>query len=251
MQKTLILHDGEYKKWNERKAESVIPYMTSNTEPSGLVTASGHYKSMEEYAPFNAFSNNTKTGWINTDGQTTGWIAYEFESPLKVNSYEVVASRNSALPLSNHPKDWKFEGSNDNFATFDVINSQTGVTFSSFSESKKYELNNNNLYKSYRINITANNGGASFVGLGRLRMYKDYKNEIKTISSTLPTQEQFQTDGMDSLSPLLDRRVETLEPLPMTSKIGILPNESTAKIFSKKIDLKKYFDIKSLKVEVK
>ena len=61
----------------------------------------------------------------------------------------------------------------------------------------------------------------------------------------------FIENGMDSLSPLLDRRIETLEPIPMTDKSEILQVDEVGKVFSKTIDLKKYLDIRSMKVEVK
>ena len=76
-------------------------------------------------------------------------------------------------------------------------------------------------------------------------------NEILTVSNTLPTTTQFLEQGMDNLSPLLDRKVTTLEPMPMTNKSEILGVGDVGKVFSKSIDLKKYFDIRSVKVEVK
>lgn len=56
---------------------------------------------------------------------------------------------------------------------------------------------------------------------------------------------------MDSLSPLLDRNIETLEPMTMTNKSEFLDVGEIGKVFSKSIDLKKYFDIRTIRTEVK
>lgn len=73
----------------------------------------------------------------------------------------------------------------------------------------------------------------------------------EVISSTIPTLSKFLEQGMDNFSPLLDHKVIELEPIPMKDKSEILDDDETGKVFSKTIDLKKYFDIRSMKVEVK
>ncbi|MEQ6355279.1 laminin G domain-containing protein [Lysinibacillus sp. M3] len=80
--------------------------------------------------------------------------------------------------------------------------------------------------------------------------YKKFENDWLNTSSTLPTSNQFLEQGMDSLSTLLDRKVTTLKPMLMTDKSEILNGED-GKVFSKSIDLKKHFDIRSIKIEVK
>lgn len=73
----------------------------------------------------------------------------------------------------------------------------------------------------------------------------------QTVSTSLPTSTQFIEQGMDNLSPLLDRKVTELEPMPMTDKSEILGEGEVGKVFSKTIDLKKYFDIRSIRGEMK
>ena len=88
---------------------------------------------------------------------------------------------------------------------------------------------------------------------GEYKKLNDINNEIwDSVATTLPSSQQFLEDGMDSLSPLLDRRVETLEPMQMDDVSSeLIPQGDTGKIFSKTIDLKKYLDIRKIKVEVK
>lgn len=83
--------------------------------------------------------------------------------------------------------------------------------------------------------------------------YKKFDNNgWQTVSTTLPSSEQFQEEGMDELTPLLDRQVTELEPISMEDKTNILfTNGEVGKVFSKTIDLNKYFDIRSIKIEVK
>lgn len=71
------------------------------------------------------------------------------------------------------------------------------------------------------------------------------------VSTLLPTTSQFLEQGMDNISPLLDRNITTLEPMKMIDKSEILDVDEVGKVFSKAINLKKYFDIRSMKVEVK
>lgn len=70
-----------------------------------------------------------------------------------------------------------------------------------------------------------------------------------TVSSNLPSSAQFIEQGIDNLSPLLDRKITVLEPIPMTDKSEILDVGETGKVFSKTLDLKKYFDIRSIRKE--
>ena len=48
--------------------------------------------------------------------------------------------------------------------------------------------------------------------------YKKFDTTWQTVSPTLPTKDVFMSDGMDSISPLLDRKVQPLPSLPMTDK---------------------------------
>ncbi len=68
-------------------------------------------------------------------------------------------------------------------------------------------------------------------------------------SITPPSATQFSEHGMESLAPFA-RVVTALDPTEMTQKNDILGVGEVGKVFSKTIDLKKYLDIRSIKVEV-
>ncbi|MFJ6207305.1 hypothetical protein [Lysinibacillus sp. NPDC092081] len=73
----------------------------------------------------------------------------------------------------------------------------------------------------------------------------------ETVSSTLPKPTRFLEQGMDSISTLLNRKVTTLEPVAMANKSEILGVNEIGKVFSKTINLKKYLDIRSIRIEVR
>lgn len=86
--------------------------------------------------------------------------------------------------------------------------------------------------------------------------YKKYSEESTAVgwtkvSTLLPSAAQFLEQGMDNLSPLLDRKITTLAPLTMSDKSEILDTGEVGKIFSRSINLKKYFDIRSIRTEGK
>ncbi|OXS74280.1 hypothetical protein B1B04_09135 [Lysinibacillus sp. KCTC 33748] len=127
------------------------------------------------------------------------------------------------------------------------------------------------LVHSYKESTTATNNlvigcKASETGASTLYPYyfegqftdlEIYKGELKesvhwsTVSPTLLNSTQFLEQGMDNFSPLLNRVVTEIEPLQMTLKNDILPSGEIGKVFSKTINLNKYFDIRSIRTEVR
>lgn len=81
-------------------------------------------------------------------------------------------------------------------------------------------------------------------------LVKHSTKKILTVSNFLPNSTQFLEHGI-SLAPLFDREVTQLEPTDMTQRNDILVSGEVGKVFSKSIDLKKFFDIRSIRTEVK
>ena len=253
--KTLILSNIEYKKYYKyiepKDNITLVPKMTSNTIPSGIVDASSYYTSTNTANPYKAFNGTTlgDNGWDGwTPIGTTGWLSYDFGFIAKVNSYSI-RPLNFNLGVNRSPKNWTFEGSN-NGTVWDVLDTRTNINNWVLETTKYFKIETTAKYRMYRLNITANNG-ETFLSIGLVEMFYSDKSVWSTVSSSLPNSTQFIEQGMDNLSPLLDRTVTELEPMPMTNKIEILGVGDVGKVFSKSIDLKKYFDIRSVKVEVK
>lgn len=249
--KTLILQDGKYKKFipktlGKDSTVNVVPNMTSDTSPIGKATARGAYD-----PAWKAFDRNDSTYWYD-NGSSAGapsWLQYQFDTPKIVNKITL-----SSLPISGSTyglKEFSFLGSYDGLSYDNLLtvdnhpNNNAKVT---------YVFNNSKEYLFYKLQF-----GLSYYSyytlVNSFEMYEidtpDTPAYWSTISNNIPSSTQFLDRGMDNISPLFDRTITKLEPLSMTNKSELLQTGEIGKTFSKVIDLKKYFDIRSIRTEVK
>jgi len=254
--KNLILHDGKYKSFDISILPSpinAIPIMITNSDPSGRAFGSSFFG---DYEYFKAFDNNVNTSWISISDSYPHILGYEFPISKRIVSYSLQVRTLNQDDLSSMPQDWTFEGSDDG-TNWTILDKRNGQTWNNSGQILNYTFTNYHSYKKYRIRITKNNGGRypNQVSIGNFLMFSAENNDpsqiIKEVSSTLPTTEQFLSYGIDELllSSLLNRRIETFDNLQMINNSEIL-NGDEGKVFSKTINLKKYIDIKSIKVEV-
>ncbi|MED4552857.1 discoidin domain-containing protein [Lysinibacillus capsici] len=251
--KTLILHEGEYKKWNPQQdatvdiySENTIPIMTTNTSPSGLAFIDT--QTSDSYRASYAFDRQVNT--LAESNNRDGFIGYKFTIPKKINAYSIQIG-SLAYSISN----WRFQGSTDTTNGADGVWEDlhaVNYTFTA-SENKTFYFSNDKEYIAYRIKLAkapTESLYSDFYEIGFYEKLSDGKPEVKphwsTVSTTLSSS-QFLEQGMDNLSPLLDRKVTTLEPMSMIDKSEILGVGEIGKVFSKTIDLKKYFDIRNVK----
>jgi hypothetical protein len=82
----------------------LTPTMTSDTAPSGIVSASSILSST--YPAWRAFDKNTSTGWASNTSGPPQWLEYEFPSPTVVNRYILLATNTDA------PVTWEFQAWN-------------------------------------------------------------------------------------------------------------------------------------------
>lgn len=116
----------------------MVPNMTSNTTPSGIVTAS--LSETGTYAAFNAFGGDFNTEWRPGGA---AWIAYEFTSAKAVDQYNVQGYDGSALS-------WTFEGWNG--SSWVVLHTISATISSSGYTSPL--IGNSTAYIKYRFNFT-------------------------------------------------------------------------------------------------
>ena len=158
-----VAGSGEVGKY--KGISQLVPTMTSNVLPSGVVSASSEFSAT--YAAWHAFDGLDGTVgsnvWITTG--TSDWLKYQFTSSKIINYYVVQGGYN----LGRSPKDWTFEGSNNgvDWTTLDTITSETSWTS---NERRGFTITNTTAYTYYRINITSNNGG-SYIEISKLEMY--------------------------------------------------------------------------------
>lgn len=212
-------------------SSNIIPAMTSNTTPSGIASASSINSAA--YDAWKAFDKaDTTNGWMSSTGIISGWLAYEFSETKLITEYTLKC--NTATP-QRMPKNWTLEGSNDNFTTFDILDSRTNEASWVDTQIREYSFKNTKKYKNYRINITANNGATDFVCIGEMALFEYTPSSLKILSSVNVSEQKYIAHGMDgeltiNLSEGITKKV-FVEDIPTTLGSG--------KIFKQKIDTSK------------
>ncbi|MDH6671982.1 hypothetical protein M2277_002644 [Paenibacillus sp. LBL] len=258
MVNSLILSGGEYKKYKPGKpltpdiVQETIPAMTSNTAPNGLAFASSQFS--DSYAAWYAFNKKDDyEGWAMRTGSTS-YLGYGFTIPKTIIKYAV----RSGTLLTELPKSWTLSGSNDSTngadGTWNLLDSQTGQTWTTNYTDKDYTVKTPGSYKFFRINITENNGNTAYIGINELKLYELVRpgspaipSSWETVSSTLPNVDTFISEGMDDLS-ILERKLTTFE-IPMNGNTASGEVLGVGRMFKERIDLNKYIDIKIINVK--
>ena len=147
-----------------RDLDNLIPIMTSNSAPSGYVaSASSEYSA--SYPAYEAMNGalGSSDGWISTT--TTGYLQIQFPSSKIVNKYVL-------WPYSTDttfaPSTWTFKGSN-NGTDWTTLDSQSSITGWASATSKTFTFSNATAYTYYRLDVTANCGGAN-LEIGELEL---------------------------------------------------------------------------------
>lgn len=111
-----------------------------------------------------AFVSAYASKWIGTSPTVPSpqWLKRRLPvgSTEIATGYTITPDASSASVFS--PKDWKFQGSNDDSSWTD-LDTQTNVTAWTNSTAKHYTFSNTTFYRYYRILMTAHNGGSNVV----------------------------------------------------------------------------------------
>lgn len=248
--KSLILNDGKYKKYAESvvgiTTGDLLPFaFTGNTTNGVTVSASN---SSTANPPYFALDKNNETQWtVSTSGALSSpqYLTVDFGNPKKVTKV-ILNERNVRIG------DFDIQYSDDGVTFTNAIS--TSITTDETRIDLEFPISVSTKHRYWRLNIKTTKAGNP-QGLASIGFEGEIEKTIQswsTVSTTLPSSELFQSDGMDSLSPLLDRKVTELPPFMMTDKTSSVLNQGdSGKVFSKTLNLNKYFDIRNLKVEVK
>jgi len=138
--------------------------MTSNTDPSGVASASSELTSV--YAAWKAFDKSYagNNAWAPTPN--VGWLRYQFDVAKMVDGY-AISAESGEYGANRSPRDWTFQGSNDG-SSWTTLDTKTGITFAD-GETRVYSFTNTTAYSYYQINVTANNGD-TYLTIGELKM---------------------------------------------------------------------------------
>lgn len=157
-----------------------VPVMTSATAPVGTVAGSSFTTGFDPYKAFdkqiNRISGSLANAWATT-GATTGTVSYDFVTGKVITHYSIVGvpTNPSANDATAGPKTWTFQGSNDN-SSWTTIDTQTNVANWATGEKRTYATANTTSYRYYRINVTANQGYASYMIIAEIEFLNSTAN---------------------------------------------------------------------------
>ncbi|KAF6625010.1 hypothetical protein H6F38_27615 [Paenibacillus sp. EKM208P] len=142
---------------------TLIPKMTSNSTPSGLVEASNIWGANYPYKAFDGIGGAGGV-WIAAVGALPAWISYEFANKTDIEIYSI----KSSTP-SRQPKKWSFEGYiNDQWV---VLDKRDNVTDWVSGTKKTFPISESKSCKKYRLNVEAVNGDPSYLEIDEIEMY--------------------------------------------------------------------------------
>ena len=177
------------------QATASVPTMTSNTTPSGVVSASSTQTVGSEYKGFLA-ALQTSGGWYAT-GALPQWLQYQFAASQFVTSYSLTRAPLTGFingdPLqgaSPCPSAWKFQGSADG-ATWTTLDAQSGITLGDASV-HTFTIAVPGSYQYYRILISSTlvvPAGVITCALADLQLYTSQyatvTNPVNTFTSQI------------------------------------------------------------------
>lgn len=255
--KTFILHNGEYKKYHLGTptiidVNTAIPIMTSNTTPNGeAITDSINPNGYLAWNAFDSVLTNSSMWAIKQNDILPRYLGYKFQTAKTIGGYSLYYNWTSA-GFNATPNSWTFEGSNDGI-NWTVLDTRSGITWT-LNEEKRFNIGMPQSFLYYRILISSDNGRYNgYIAITEMKMFEVKTSAIPSswsdYSDTLPTVDQFISDGMSDLS-ALDRKAK-VETIVMNDDINGGSGEvlGNGKVFKETIDLTKYFDIVSLDIK--
>lgn len=148
-------------------AESAVPNMTSNTDPSGTVSASSNHVTTP---PWRVFSHD-RLGWVSNGIAAPAWVQYQFTSAKTIRAYEVMPWSIDTWPTRALAA-WHLDGSNDG-STWTELDARTHAWGWSPWAAESYPIASPAAYTHYRLVITAiKEPSHAYVGLQSLRLFE-------------------------------------------------------------------------------
>lgn len=136
-----------------RQLNVSVPTMTSNTAPWGEASANFWNSAYPPYMAFDKVINNDTNVWSSTSSSTTFpcWLAYDFKHPIVLKKLSIIPEY---AGTGSDVKDYEIQASNDGFATYDVLLSDTLPNVTSI-KTFVITIDNDKPYRNYRISITS------------------------------------------------------------------------------------------------
>jgi hypothetical protein len=147
--------------------------MTSDSAPSPYVASASSTYQDACCGPWRAFDGTAGIGgygWIGS-GNGTDWLQIDTGSVnlYALSSYAIYGP--DTAELARAPKNFTLQGSNDN-STWTVIDTETNQTAWTNYQTRTYTLGSSSArYRYFQLNITANNGDATYTDVIELYFY--------------------------------------------------------------------------------
>jgi len=111
------------------------------------------------------FDDDGDTFWSTLSGSVTGWLRYDLLAAKNVKRYRILCR---TVTIDSAPRDWTFEVYTG--GAWEVLQTVTGVTMAAGTW---YDFYCANPYTEtdYRLNVSANNGSATYVQVAELELY--------------------------------------------------------------------------------
>lgn len=214
------------------------PNMTGPSAPVPYVATASTTHSYPGYYPWVTFNENiiaSSVGdcWITAVGYTTGWLQLDCGSPRQVTDYRIRIRGYTAAGSAAYTamaKNWTMQGSNNgvDFVVLDTrVNEvwvQGGQPYREFSFAKA------ETYRYYRINVTANNGDAQALVIGKMQFGLDPAKLSKSVIRNTTTGKIYTTDGV-TLTELPNADYDTVKQNGIASNtkltVANIPNFKT------------------------
>jgi hypothetical protein len=160
-----------------------MPTMTASNAPAPyVVSASSQYSAA--YAGWYAFDDivNGSNGWFSAATGQPWWLKIDLGTARTVTAFLWSPYRLDAYGYANFPKDWQFQGSNDD-ATWTTLVSATNYSIS--DNDTRVEVANETAYRYYRWYITLT-GDGSYCLIADIRLLESGEplQEIQTGASS-------------------------------------------------------------------
>jgi hypothetical protein len=147
---------------------TAVPIMTSATSPSGIVTASSQASGFEGWR---VFDRNLTTLWQTAGGVTSATLAYQFPSNRIIKRYSF-----RAIGATTAPRNFTFEAFDG--ASWITLDTQTAINVGANGIFTSALINTpNTAYLSYRLNVTAVNGGTA-INFAELEMTESTSSTV-------------------------------------------------------------------------
>ena len=126
-----------------------VPDMTSNTAPSGTVSASN--SSTSAWQVF-----NRSEGKVVLSSGATGWVQYRFTSAVVIDAYMLQAPNDNSQN-DDMPWQWNIEASTDG-SNWTILDTQDGQDTWASNEWRQYAFHNETAFSHYRLSFKQGGG---------------------------------------------------------------------------------------------